>query len=263
VYNGGGEGGLMGLAVSPTFAQDRLVYVFLTTQTDNRIVRMRYTSSGLGTPEVVLSGIPRGLTHNGGGLMFSGGARPSLFATTGDTRQPELAQRPGSLAGKVLRMKPDGSPQDGNPFGTRVFTLGHRNVEGIVRDASGNLWSSELGENTWDELNWIRSGRNYGWPGAEGSDGPGGRTNPFVQWHTDECSPSGVAVARGRAWVGALRGECLWRVGLAGRVRHQKTRYFHGRFGRIRMVKRAPDGSLWIGTSNGGGADRIVRIRLV
>ena len=260
VHNGGGEGGLLGLAVSPTFSRDRWVYLFVTTRADNRIVRVRYTSSGLGAPEVLVAGIPRALTHNGGGLMFS---RGSLFASTGDTRRPELAQRRGSLAGKVLRMKPDGSPQDGNPFGNRVFTRGHRNPQGLVRDRYGRVWCSELGDNTWDELNWIRSGRNYGWPGAEGSDGPGGRTNPFVQWHTDECSPSGVAVARGRAWVGALRGECLWRIGLSGRVRHQKTRYFHGRFGRIRMVKRAPDGSLWIGTSNGGAADRIVRIRLV
>jgi len=263
VFNGGGEGGLMGLAVSPTFVRDRLVYVFLTTGTDNRIVRMRYTSAGLSAPQVVVSGIPRALTHNGGGLMFSRGTRPSLFATTGDTRRPELAQRRSSLAGKILRMKPDGSPQDGNPYGTRVFTLGHRNPQGIVLDATGRIWSSELGENTWDELNWIRNGRNYGWPGAEGSDGPGGRTNPFVQWHTDVCSPSGVAVARGRAWVGALRGECLWSVNLAGPAARRRTRFFHHDFGRVRMVKRAPDGSLWVGTSNGGGQDRIVRIRLV
>lgn len=261
VYNDGGEGGLMGLAVSPTFRRDRWVYVFLTTRSDNRIVRMRYTADGLGPPHVVVSGIPSGHTHNGGGLMFSHGTRPSLFATTGDTRDSTLAQRRSSLAGKILRMKPDGSPQDGNPYGTRVFTRGHRNPEGITLDHFGRIWSSELGENTWDELNWIRRGRNYGWPRAEGSDGPGGYTNPFVQWHTDDCSPSGVAIARGRAWVGALRGESLWSVDVAGRDSHQKVRYFQGRFGRIRMVKRAPGGSLWIGTSNGGGRDEIIRVR--
>jgi glucose/arabinose dehydrogenase len=259
VYNGGGEGGLMGLAVSPTFSRDRWVYLFLTTRTDNRIVRVRYTASGLCAPEVLVAGIPRALTHNGGGLMFS---RGSLFATTGDTRRPELAQRRGSLAGKILRMKPDGSPQDGNPFGTRVFTRGHRNPQGIVRDRSGRIWSSELGENTWDELNRIRSGRNYGWPDAEGSDGPGGYANPYTQWHPANCSPSGVAFARGRVWVGALRGESLWSVVVTGPNAHERTRHFEGRFGRrIRMVKRAPGGSLWIGTSNGDGRDRIVRIR--
>jgi glucose/arabinose dehydrogenase len=245
--------------VSPTFSRDRWIYLFLTTRVDNRIVRVRYTSSGLSAPDVLVAGIPRGRTHNGGALMFS---RGSLFATTGDTHRPELAQRRGSLAGKVLRMKPDGSPQDGNPFGNRVFTRGHRNPQGIVRDRYGRIWCSELGEDTWDELNWIRRGRNYGWPGAEGADGPGGHANPFTQWHPENSSPSGVAFARGRAWVGALRGECLWSVDVTGRDAHERTRHFHGRFGRIRMVKRAPGGSLWIGTSNGGDRDRIVRIRL-
>jgi glucose/arabinose dehydrogenase len=262
VYNGGGEGGLMGLAVSPTFTRDRFVYVFVTTREDNRILRMRYTASGLGTPQVLVAGIPRALTHNGGGLVFSRGRRPSLFASTGDTRRPELAQLRSSLAGKILRLKPDGSAQTGNPFGTRVFTRGHRNPQGLALDHLGGLWCSELGENTWDELNRIRRGRNYGWPVAEGSDGPGGYRNPFTQWHPENCSPSGLAVARGRAWVGALRGESLWSVDLAGRDAHRRVRYFEGRFGRIRMVERAPDGSLWIGTSNGGGQDRIIRIRL-
>lgn len=258
VYNNGGEGGLMGLALSPDYATDHWVYVFLTTRTDNRIVRMQYTGSGLGAPQVVLSGIPRNQTHNGGGLWFSD--YPSLFATTGDTRHPEFAQNRSSLAGKILRMKPDGSPQTGNPYGTRVYTHGHRNPEGITI-ADGRIWSSELGENTWDELNLIRAGRNYGWAKVEGNDGPHGYTNPYAQWHTDECSPSGVAVVEGRAWVGALRGQCLWSVDIEGRGARAKHRYFHNTYGRIRMVKKGPDGSLWIGTSNGGNADKIIRLR--
>lgn len=261
-YNDGGEGGLMGLAISPNFARDRWVYFFLTTRTDNRIQRMRYTASGLGAPEVLLAGIPRNTYHNGGGLMFSRGHRPSLFATTGDSQRPELAQRRDSLAGKILRMRPDGRRQVGNPFGNRVFTRGHRNPQGIALDPANQIWCTELGLNTWDELNVIRRGRNYGWPNAEGSDGPGGYPNPFTQWHPENCSPSGLAVARGRAWVGALRGESLWSVDLTGPDARRRQRHFEGRFGRVRMVKRAPDGSLWIGTSNGGGQDRIVRIRL-
>jgi glucose/arabinose dehydrogenase len=261
-HQDGGEGGLLGLALSPTFRRDRWVYLFLTTRTDNRIIRVRYADGRLGTSQVILGGIPSNYTHNGGGLLFTGTTNPSLFATTGDTRRPGLAQDRQSLAGKVLRMRPDGSPQAGNPFGNRVYTLGHRNVEGLVRADDGRLWASELGENTWDELNLVRRGHNYGWARVEGADGPRGYTNPFAQWHTDVCSPSGVAVARGRAWVGALRGQCLWSVDLAGRNAHAKVRYFHTTFGRIRMVRRAPDGSLWIGTSNGGGADRIVRVTL-
>ncbi len=259
-YNDGGEGGLMGLALSPTFSRDRWVYVFVTTRTDNRIVRMRYTAGGLGRPQVVLAGIPSGSRHNGGGLWFT--KQPSLYATTGDTVDGALAQNRSSLAGKVLRMKMDGSPQRGNPFGNRVYSLGHRNVEGITMDAGGRLWASELGENTWDELNRILPGRNYGWPRTEGGDGAGGYHDPFVRWHPADCSPSGIATLRGRAWVGALRGECLWSVDIVGTGKRAKKRYFHGTFGRIRMVKRAPDHSLWIGTSNGGGRDKVVRIRL-
>jgi glucose/arabinose dehydrogenase len=260
VYNNGGEGGLMGLALSPDFATDRWVYAFLTTRTDNRIVRMQYVGGALGAPEVLLAGIPRNQTHNGGGLWFSS---RSLFATTGDTRRPELAQDRRSLAGKILRMKPDGTPQDGNPYGNYVYTHGHRNPEGITIANDGRIWSSELGENTWDELNWIRPGRNYGWPRVEGADGPHGFTNPFAQWHPVYCSPSGIAVRHGIAWVGALRGECLWSVDVGGRRAGRKTRYFHTAFGRIRMVKKAPDDTLWIGTSNGGGTDQIIRIRFV
>jgi glucose/arabinose dehydrogenase len=259
-FNDGGEGGLLGLALSPQFTTDRWVYVYLTTRTDNRVLRLRYDGGRLGRPRVVLAGIPRSHTHNGGGLWFGGATRPSLFVSTGDTRRPELAQDRRSLAGKVLRLKPDGSAQDGNPFASRVYTYGHRNPEGITIAPDGRIWSSELGENTWDELNRIRAGRNYGWPRAEGGDGPGGYTDPFARWHTEVCSPSGIAVARGRAWVGALRGECLWSVDLSGPTAHRRTRHLHHTFGRIRLVKRAPDGSLWVGTSNGGGADRIVRV---
>lgn len=260
VYNDGGEGGLMGLALSPRFSHDRWVYVFLTTRVDNRIVRLRYAGGHVGPPHVVLAGIPSGSRHNGGGLWFTG--HPSLFATTGDTTNSALAQNRHSLAGKILRLRMDGSAQTGNPFGNRVYSYGHRNPEGITMDGAGRLWSSELGENTWDELNRILPGRNYGWPRVEGGDGPGGYRDPLVQWHPANCSPSGVATLAGRAWVGALRGECLWSVDIAGRGTGTKTRHFHGTFGRVRMVKRAPDHSLWIGTSNGGGTDKVVQIKL-
>lgn len=261
-FNGGGEGGLLGLALFSRSATDRWVYAFLTTRRDNRIIRMRYAGGELGRPQVIVAGIPRNERHNGGGLMFTRGARPSLFATTGDSQRPGLAQNRRSLAGKVLRMKPNGAPQEGNPFGNRVFSYGHRNPQGIARGEDGRLWLSELGEDSWDELNLLRKGRNYGWPREEGSDGPGGYRNPVAQWHPANCSPSGVALLNGQAWVGALRGECLWSVDISGAHRHRKIRHLHHRFGRIRMVRRAPDNSLWIGTSNGGGEDRIVRIRL-
>jgi glucose/arabinose dehydrogenase len=262
VYNNGGEGGLMGLALSPSFATDRWVYLFQTTRTDNRVIRVRFVDGRLGAREVVLGGIPRAQTHNGGGLWFTGrpGGRPSLWVTTGDTRHSALAQDKGSLAGKILRLRPDGRAQTGNPFGNRVYSYGHRNAEGITIGPDGAMWATELGENTWDELNRIRWGRNYGWPRVEGGDGAGGYPDPLAQWHPADCSPSGLAIVGGRAWVGALRGESLWSVDLTGTGRGTKRRYFQGRFGRIRTVERAPDGSLWVGTSNGGGGDRILRV---
>jgi len=258
----GGEGGLLGLALSPAFPVDRLVYVFLTsTAGDNRIVRMTYDEAGLGTPQVLLSGIPRARSHNGGGLWFSN--NQSLLASTGDAGNSANAQNKNSLAGKILRLTPNGAPHPGNPFGSYVYSFGHRNPEGVTTDSSGNIWASEFGEHEWDELNQIVAGDNYGWDEAEGKVGRPGFHDPLIQWHPANCSPSGIAILGGRAWLGALRGESLWSVDIAGANRGTRRRYFESRFGRIRLVKRAPDGSLWIGTSNNEpDRDRILRVTI-
>ncbi len=262
-----GEGGLLGLAVAATFADDHWLYAYLTTGSDNRVVRMRYSGGRLGPPRVLLSGIPRAQNHNGGRLRFGPGGR--LYVSTGDAGLRDEAQARGSLAGKILRINPDGSVPAGNPFGNPVWSYGHRNIEGLAFDARGRLWASELGENIRDEMNRIHRGGNYGWPTVEGGDGPGPFRDPFVTWATSRCSPSGIATSHGYAYVGALRGEALWRVKLnAPRARH-KVRYLHERLGRIRTVERAPDGTLWITTSNRDGRgdpvrvdDRVIRIRL-
>jgi glucose/arabinose dehydrogenase len=263
-----GEGGLLGLAVAPTFAQDRWLYAYLSTASDNRIVRMRYTARGrLGRPQVLLAGIPVAGHHNGGRLRFSPGGR--LYAGTGDAGRPGAAQDPGSLAGKILRINPDGSVPAGNPFGTAVWSYGHRNVQGLAFDGRGRLWATELGQSRRDEMNRIRPGGNYGWPRVEGGDGSGPFRDPFVVWPTSRCSPSGIATAAGYAYVGALRGRALWRVRLNGPNARRKVRFLHTRLGRIRTVERAPDGSLWVTTSNRDGRgdpvrgdDRVIRIRL-
>lgn len=260
VFNNGGEGGLMGVALAPDFSRTRWVYLFLTTTVDNRVIRVRYSGGRLHSREPVLTGIPRNQRHNGGGLWFGPG--PSLFVTTGDSQRAELAQDLSSLAGKILRVRPDGRAQAGNPFvgragDDRIWTYGHRNPEGITIGPGGKVWSSELGENTWDELNHVLPGRNYGWPHVEGRGSDRRFANPFAQWHPDVCSPSGVAIVAGHAWVGALRGQSLWSVDLRTRAR---SRWYDGRLGRIRMVTKAPDGSLWVGTSNGGGRDGIHRV---
>ena len=273
----GGEAGLLGIAVAPTFTDDRWVYFYFSAAHEQRIVRKRYAGGELGRTEVLLSGIPRGSTsnHNGGGLGF--GPDGLLYASTGDARldtpgqtSGSVAQDPDSLAGKILRLTPDGAVPPDNPWGNYAWSRGHRNVEGFTWDARGRMWATEFGEHTRDELNQIVRGGDYGWPAVEGGDGPGGFRDPLATWHpTSTCSPSGVAVAHGHAWVGALQGECVYAVRLGGPHAGRKTPYLQGRFGRIRTVRRAPDGSLWITTSNRDGRgnpsradDRVIRLTL-
>lgn len=265
---GSGEGGLLGLALHPDFGSNRLLYAYVSTRSDNRIVRMRFADGALGSRTVVLAGIPTNLHHNGGGLAF--GPDGLLYASTGDGEVGARAQSRSSLGGKVLRLTPDGEVPAGNPFGNFTWSMGHRNVEGIAFDNRGTLWASEFGEKEADELNRIEAGANYGWPRVEGRDGAGGYRDPLAQWSpTSTCSPAGLAVANGRAWVGALRGECLFSVRLRGPDSGAIKRHFAGRFGRIRAVAEAPDGSLWITTSNrdgraspGPGDDKVIRVDL-
>ena len=260
-----GEGGLLGLAVSPRYKRDRLVYAYFTSGSDNRIVRFRLG----GKPKTVLAGLESSFVHNGGRITF--GPDGKLYAGVGDAGDTGNAQSRSSQNGKILRMNPDGSVPGDNPFpGSRVWSLGHRNVQGLAFDRSRRLWASEFGQDTFDEVNLIRKGRNYGWPVVEGKgDTRGGRyTNPKVTWSTDEASPSGAAIARGNLYVGALQCECVWRVPLRGPNTGRPRKLLSG-YGRVRTVVRAPDGALWIATSNRDGRgsprdgdDRIVRVKL-
>ena len=262
-----GEGGLLGVAVSPSFGQDRLVYLYFSTATDNRIMRFRYSDSGIGSLETVVTGIPRASIHNGGRLAF--GPDGMLWASTGEHAEPGISQDKGSLGGKILRMTPDGGPAPGNPFGTLVWTYGHRNVQGMAWDDAGRMYATELGQNRFDEINRIQKGHNYGWPVVEGPGGGGTYTDPELTWPTDQASPSGAAIAAGSLWVAALRGERLWQIPLdrTGAL-GTPVAHFTGEYGRLRAVARAPDGSLWFTTSNrdgrgnpGSDDDKILVIR--
>jgi glucose/arabinose dehydrogenase len=247
-----GEAGLLGLAASPSYARDHLVYAYLSTATDNRVVTLRYDGQRLGAPKPVLTGIPNGFVHDGGRLLFAPDG--NLFVSTGETGQGSLAQDRSSLAGKILRITPDGRPAPGNPRkGSRVWTMGHRNVQGLAFDAHGRLWATEFGADTWDELNRIDKGRNYGWPLVEGRGDLPEYRNPYVQWRTSEASPSGLAYLDGSLWAGALRGGRLWQIPVTKNGTGKPRDFFVGDYGRMRTVVAAPDGNLWVTTSNRDG----------
>lgn len=260
------EAGLLGVAVSPDFASDSTLFVYATTSEDNTVFSVTLDGDDLGRPTPILTGIPKGVIHDGGRLAF--GPDGFLYVSTGETGNPGLAQDPDSLAGKILRITTDGEPAPGNPEAdSPVFSLGHRNVQGLAFDESGRLWASEFGDQTFDELNRVTAGGNYGWPEVEGRGGGPGFVDPAQTWSTDDASPSGLAFADGSLWMAALRGETLWRVPLDGRRAGKPVNLFGGDYGRIRSVVTTPEGDLWMATSNRDGrgepADEDDRILLV
>lgn len=262
----GGEGGLLGLALAPNDAST--LYAYVSTADDNRVVRMGVRDSGLGSPSPVLTGIPVAWNHNGGGLLFD--ADGMLFVSTGDAAHQPNAQNRSSLAGKILRITPEGQPAPGNPFSSPVYSYGHRNVQGLAFDAGGRLWATEFGASAADELNLITRGGNYGWPEVEGMGSDSRFINPKVTWEpTSTSSPGGIAIVNGTAFVGALRGQCLYSVALNGESAAQPQAHFQGQHGRLRTVVAAPDGSIWVTTSNRDsrgvpkeGDDQILVVRL-
>jgi glucose/arabinose dehydrogenase len=265
-----GEGGLLGLAVSPTFADDHTVYVYFTAAKDNRIAALTLDAgaAAFAGQHVILTGIPAAGNHNGGRLLAAPDG--TLFVGTGDAAVKARAQDLGSLGGKILHITGTGSPAPGHPFpeAPLVYSFGHRNVQGLALDAAGRLWASEFGQNAYDELNLIRPGGNYGWPVVEGPSDDSRFVSPFRYWPTSDASPSGLAIVGDTALMAALRGERLWLIPLGGSAgATDPVAKLQGEYGRLRTVLSAPDGSVWLATSNTDGRgdvrpgdDRILRL---
>lgn len=262
----GGEGGLLGMAL-----HDDDLFVYSTAGDGNRIQRFELTGSTgsyrLGDATTVIDGLPSNSFHNGGRIAF--GPDGMLYASVGDAGTGSDAQDEDSLAGKILRLTPDGDVPDSNPFpGSPVWSLGHRNVQGMGWTADGTMFASEFGQNTWDELNVIEAGADYGWPEVEGKGGEDqGFVDPVQQWSTDDASPSGLAVIGDTVFVANLRGEVVRAIPASSP--EESAEYFAGDFGRIRTVLEGPDGALWFVTNNTDGRgdptegdDRIVSVPL-
>ncbi|WP_229660036.1 PQQ-dependent sugar dehydrogenase [Tersicoccus solisilvae] len=256
-----GEGGLLGIALSPGFARDQRVFLFYTAASDNRVESFRYADGRLTEGRVILSGIAKNTTHNGGRIAF--GPDGYLYVGTGDAQNRGAPQDRAALNGKILRITAEGRPAPGNPLGdSPVYSYGHRNVQGLAWDAAGRLWATEFGPTVDDEVNLIRAGGNYGWPEVTGAPHRAEYVDAAVVWpSTADSSPSGAAIVNGSLWVGALRGERLWQVPLDGDRAGDPVAHLQGRYGRLRDVERAPDGSLWVLTDQGAGSS-ILRVEV-
>jgi glucose/arabinose dehydrogenase len=265
-----GEGGLLGLAVHPD--DDTVVYAYLTAAQDNRVVRFSLADDA--GPEPVVTGIPKARIHNGGRIAF--GPDGMLHVATGDAADPALSADPSSLAGKILRVTPDGEVPDDNPeAGSPVYSLGHRNVQGLAWDADGELWAAELGPDVDDEINRVEPGGHHGWPEVTGAPGDDRYVDAAFVAQPPEASWSGAVVLHdgaipqweGDLFVAALRGQRLWRFELEDGAIVDHEELLVGEHGRLRTVVVGPDGSLWVLTTNrdgrgspADGDDRVLRL---
>lgn len=270
-----GEGGLLGLALHPDFSQNHWLYLYLTTETEgglmNRVLRYRLLGNKLFERTTIIDHIPGASYHDGGKISFGKGygSQWYLFITTGDAGNSDFAQDTHSLAGKILRIFPDGTIPKDNPFGNAVFSYGHRNPQGITWDDQGRLWATEHGRSGvlsgLDELNIIEMGKNYGWPIIQGDETREGMHTPVIQSGSDDTwAPSGIAFLNGSLFFGGLRGEALYEYTIADGTLKM---HLQKEFGRIRAVATGPDGYLYITTSNTDGRgthrdrdDKLIRI---
>lgn len=270
-----GEGGLLGITLDPKFSDNHQVYLYYTYSSSgstvyNKVVRMTYKDASLTDENVLVDDIPSSSNHDGGRIKF--GPDGYLYVTTGDAENPSQAQNKSALNGKILRMTTDGKVPPGNPFGTFVYSYGHRNSQGLAWDSAGNLWATEHGRSSplsgFDEINLVKSGLNYGWPVIQGDETKSGMETPSINsGPTTTWAPSGMAYLNGSLFFGGLKGQALYEAVLDGtKIKELKT-HLQNQFGRIRDVVVGPDTMLYITTSNEDGRgtptagdDKVIRI---
>lgn len=263
------ESGLLGLTLHPNFSQNQLVYFYHTTGQGstlrNRVVRYQLDGNTLQNEIIIADNIPAGNFHDGGRIKF--GPDNFLYIATGDAGDENAAQDRNSLAGKILRIGDGGGIPADNPFpNSPVYSLGHRNVQGLAWDSAGNLWATEHGrsglQSGLDELNLIKPGQNYGWPNLEGDEKQAGFTAPTIHSGTSETwAPSGLAFLpssdpgseSGSLFFAGLRGETLYEARLDGEKVVELKRHFAKEFGRLRNVVVGPDKALYLLTNNTDG----------
>lgn len=251
------EGGLLGITADPDFAQNRYIYLYYTYQSQgesllNRVVRYRYDNNQLTQPTVIVDAIPGATRHDGGRIAF--GPDGYLYIGTGDAIEPSLAQDRQSLAGKVLRVTRDGQPAPGNPFdNSRIYSYGHRNVQGLAWDSQQNLWTTEHGESGKDEINRVEPGKNYGWPTIEGDERQAGMESPIIHSGRNTWAPSGLAIIDDQLYFAGLAGRSLYRYTIG---QQSVEPFFSQEYGRLRGVVAGPDKTLFFTTSNRDGRGR-------
>ena len=272
----GGESGLLGVTLHPNFAQNHFVYVYLSSSQAganvNRVERYVFDGATLSDKKIIIDNIPGAVYHDGGRMEF--GPDGKLYITTGDATRPQIAQDKNSLGGKILRLNDDGSIPSDNPFGTAVWSYGHRNPQGLAWDTEGRLWETEHGPTgeqglcCRDELNLLAKGGNFGWPTITGDQEKEGMLLPKKHSGVSETwAPASLVYIDGSLYFGGLKGESLYEAGIQGENVVEFKEHFVGQFGRIRTVRVGPDNMLYMTTSNTDGRgdafegdDKIIRI---